>query len=55
MTKYHADGIKITIEKITPTKRKKVDLLMAGILEKHKNMKSIKQISKRRCQNKKSR
>lgn len=27
---------------------------MPGILEKHKNMNSIKQISKRRCQNKRA-
>lgn len=38
----------------TDQEKEEVDLLVAGILEKHKNMKSIKQISKRRCQNKRA-
>lgn len=38
----------------TDQEKEEVDLLMAGIPEKHKNMKSIKQISKRRCQNKRA-
>ena len=32
----------------TDQEKEEVDLLMAGIPEKHKNMKSIKQISKRK-------